>query len=45
MIAAVSTDALEREMGLAVQIEGEALLFELTPYQLRSFRVRFSNEA
>lgn len=45
MTASVSTDALERETGLAVKMEGEALLFELAPYQLRSFRVRFSHEA
>jgi alpha-mannosidase len=45
MIAAVSTDALERETGLPVRIEQEALVFDLTPHQLRSFRVRFSHEA
>jgi alpha-mannosidase len=44
MTAAVSVDALEREGGLPVQIEQEALLFDLGAYQLRSFRVRFSHE-
>ncbi len=44
MTAAVSTDALEREIGLPVTIEGEMIVFDLTAYQLRSFRVRFSHE-
>ena len=38
-------DALEREIaGPAASIEEEAAVFDLTPYQLRSFRIRFSHE-
>jgi len=43
MIAAHATDALERPVDAPVAIEGETLVFDLAPYQLRSFRVRFRN--
>lgn len=39
-----SIDGLERPADAAVAIEGESLAFELSPYQLRSFRVRFRHE-
>jgi alpha-mannosidase len=38
-----AVDALERSIDSPVGIEGEALLFDLSPRQLRSFRVRFSH--
>jgi alpha-mannosidase len=44
MTAAVAVNALEREIGAPVRIEEESLVFDLVPYQLRSFRVRFSHE-
>ena len=43
MIAAHAVDGLEWRIDAPVAIEGEALVFDLTPYQLRSFRVRFRN--
>ena len=43
MIAAHSADALERPLDVPVAIDGEHLVFDLMPYQLRSFRVRFRN--
>lgn len=45
MTQAESADALERGAGLPPSIEGESLRFDLAPYQLRSFRVRFSHES
>ncbi len=43
MTEAFSVDALERRIELPVAIEGESLLFDLTAYQLRSFKVRFTH--
>ena len=43
MIAVHAADALERPIDAPVAIDGEHLVFDLTPYQLRSFRVRFRN--
>lgn len=45
MTAAISVDALERPLDLPVAIESEDVSFDLAPYQLRSFRVRFSHES
>jgi alpha-mannosidase len=45
MTQAISSDALERPLDLPVAIEGESLVFDLAPYQLRTFRVRFSHAA
>ena len=45
MTQALSTDALERAVDLPVTLEGEELLFALAPYQLRTFRVRFTHES
>lgn len=45
MTQAAATDALERTIDAAVAIEGESLHFDLAPFQLRSFRVRFSHES
>jgi alpha-mannosidase len=44
MTQAFSTDALERKIGAPVEIREESLAFELAPYQIRSFRVRFVHE-
>jgi alpha-mannosidase len=38
-----SADALERPIDSPVAIDGEHLVFDLTPNQLRSFRVKFRN--
>jgi len=43
MTAVHSTDALERRTEAPVAIDGEHLVFDLTPCQLRSFRVKFRN--
>jgi alpha-mannosidase len=43
MIAAHAVDALERPIEAPVAIDGEHLVFDLAPYQLRSFRVKFRN--
>jgi len=45
MAAAASVDALEREIESPVAMEDESLVFTLTPFQIRSFRVRFSEHA
>lgn len=45
MTQAVSCDALERTLEMQAVIEGEYLRFDLAPYQLRTFRVRFSHES
>lgn len=42
MSAADSVDALERPIDRSVSLEGEALCFGLAPFEIRSFRVRFS---
>ena len=44
MTQAFTVDALERPVDGSVSIESESLAFDLTPYQLRSFRVKFSHE-
>jgi alpha-mannosidase len=41
MVAVQAVDALERSIEKPVVIEGEALVFDLKPFELRSFRVRF----
>lgn len=41
MVAVQAVDALERSIEKPVTIEGEALVFGLKPFELRSFRVRF----
>jgi alpha-mannosidase len=43
MTQAAAVDALERPLQLPVTIDGESLVFELSPYQLRAFRVKFSH--
>jgi alpha-mannosidase len=45
MTQATAADALERNVDLPVAIEGESLVFDLKPYQLRTFRVQFSHNA
>ncbi len=45
MTQALSVDALERSIDRPVRIEQESLVFDMSPYELRSFRVRFSHEA
>ncbi len=44
MTGAQSVDALERAISRSVAIDGEDLTFDLNPYELRSFVVRFSHE-
>jgi alpha-mannosidase len=39
--SARAVDALERELDAGVALEGEHLVFDLRPFELRSFRVRF----
>jgi alpha-mannosidase len=43
MIAVRSVDGLERPVDAPVAIDGEHMVFDLAPYQLRSFRVKFRN--
>lgn len=45
MTQAFSADGLERPLDLPVAIEGEHLRFALAPYQLRTFRVKFTHES
>lgn len=44
MTTASAVDALERAIDRPVRIEGESLLFDLKPFELRSFRVVFRHE-
>ncbi|HEV3155537.1 MAG TPA: glycoside hydrolase family 38 C-terminal domain-containing protein [Candidatus Baltobacteraceae bacterium] len=43
MTEAIAIDAVERAVDRDAAIEGELLRFQLRPYELRSFRVRFSH--
>ena len=43
MIAVHSVDGLERPVDVPVAIDAEHVVFDLAPYQLRSFRVKFRN--
>ncbi len=45
MTEAAAVDALERPVEAPCEIEGEYLQFTLEPFELRSFRVRFSHHA
>lgn len=45
MTEAIAIDGLERKIEGRVEIEGEYLRVALAPYQLRSFRVRFTHNA
>jgi alpha-mannosidase len=40
---AIAVDALERAVERSVRIERETLIFDLAPYELRTFRVRFTH--
>ena len=42
-LSAVSVDALERDLDVDVTLEAEDLAFELRPFEMRSFRVRFGH--
>lgn len=43
MTKAQAVDALERDVDAPVSIEAESLVFDLTAYQLRTFRIGFSH--
>jgi alpha-mannosidase len=45
MTHAQSVDALERSIERAVDVEQEWLVFDMSAFELRSFRVRFSHES
>ena len=45
MTQAIAVDGLERPIDEALTMQGESLEFSLTPFQLRSFRIRFSHHA
>ena len=42
-VSARAVDALERELDLEVTLEAEDVVFDLRPFELRSFRVRFGH--
>ncbi len=44
MTVVTAVDALEREAEGAALLEEEHAVFDMTPFQIRSFRVRFSHE-